>query len=449
MAWFDTLPSIEDTSHVLEFQRSIPTSLSGVLQYMRIKFKSLNAEKDLGGWSQFLEEDASPSVTGTSCVISSMCLCEENRNSGTFISAKNFIISKQRLDGGWSKPSLEMSHSLVLTTCQALAALLDASEFPASVPFQAAVHWLLEAQNSDGGWGFLANDKKSDVTSTAQAMKTLARVMSFYPKSKDATANGQKWLEEVKNQDASWGRCVGQSGTLAHTSHAVEALLALGIHASTLTSTRDWIEKNYHNCTQFQDLYKVPATPERLSWSHMSNERTLIALLKLGAPITASAIIEGIQSILDRQSNGTYWANDLNTYPGASWAILEAVTTLNLYLRRLESEAPVIILKTELSKWEHTITEYDKRISLLEERLASHSLKGWTKQLVSFLNRPGIALGSLTALLLLVYLLLRLVFDIPGIVDVYIAILTIVSFVIALVEIRGKKRHQDEAAKTK
>jgi len=429
MTLINSLQSIEKMNYLLEFQRLIPNSLSGALQYMRIKFKPINttAEKSLGGWCQFLEENDSPSVTGTSCVIISMILCGESSNSDLIIPAKNFIISKQRSDGGWSKPSLEAGHSLVLVTCQALGALLDTDEFTTSGSIQSAVTWLIEAQNADGGWGYLARDGISDVTSTAYAMKTLARVMSFYPKAKNTIANGQKWLEEVKNQDASWGRYAGQRGTLAHTSHAVEALLAIGNRVATLTSTREWIEKNYNNCAQFQDLYKVPTTHERLSWSHMSNERSLIALLKLDTAITAPEVIGNVQTILDKQLNGTYWTNNLNTNPGASWAISEAATSLRLYLNRLEDEAAIIILKTELSKWEDLITEYGKRIGVLEERLNSHSLKAIVKRLVSFLYKPSIALGGLIVILLLVYLLLRLVLNIPSIVDLYIAVLTIID----------------------
>lgn len=438
MTQVNSFPSFEERQHVLEFQKLISNSLSGALHYMHTKFKPINAtvEKPLGGWSQFLEEEDPPSVTGTSCVITALIFCGESNNSAFFVPAKNFIINKQCPDGGWSKPSLEASHSLVMTTCQALGALLDLNEFPSSSSIQSAVTWLIAAQNADGGWGYLARDKISDVTSTSYVMKTLARVMSFYAKAKDALAHGQKWLEKVKNPDASWGRYASQSGTLAHTSHAVEALLATGHPVTAFTATQDWILENYLNCPQFQDLYKIQTPRERLSWSHMSQERCLIALMKLGASVTRPEVITTVQAILDRQLNGTYWTNTLNTVPGASWAISEAAASLRLYVDRLGKEAEIIILKADLSEWGAKMAEYDKRISALEEKMNAHPLKARVKQVISFLLRPGIALGILAVILLLVYLWLRLVLNLPSIVDVFMACITIIGFVIALLETR-------------
>ncbi len=443
MTQIHSFPSTDGMNRALELQKLIPNSLSGALQYARARFKPINATsgRPLGGWSQFLEDNDDPSVTGTSCMISTMIFCGENLNSSIIAPAKHFIINKQRHDGGWSKPSLEASHSLVLMTCQALGALLDVDELPTSHSIQSAVTWLMEAQNVDGGWGYLACDGISDVTSTAYAMKTLARVMSFYQTAKEVIANGQTWLEKGKNPDASWGRYMGQSGTLAHTSHAVEALVAVGNHSSTLLSTREWIEKNYKDGDQFQDLYRVKTTHERLSWSHMSNERSLIALLKLGAAITAPEVIENAQAILGRQLNGAYWTNELNTNPGASWAISEAVASLRLYLNRLENETAIFMLRTELSNWESIITEYGKRIDVLEEKLDAYSLKSIAKRFVAFLRRPGIGWGGLTAVLLLVYLVLRLVLNFPIIVDIFTAVLTIVAVVLTLVGMRNGTPH--------
>ena len=444
----------DEVDNLLEFGQQIANSLSSALIYMRKKFKlvpSSEGEMTKGGWSQYIEEQIKPpSITGTACILSSIIRCGENKKSEIVSFSKNFIIKGANEDGGWSKPSLQKYYSLTLTTCQAIRALLDAEQPSTSSPIQKAIEWLLKAQNVDGGWGFLAKDKQSDVTATAYAMQALARVVSVYQEAEEAIVRGQKWLIEIRNPDNSWGRRKVEHGTLSHTSHALEALLASGISHSVCLPTCNWLIANYQNNRQFLDHYIVifpNGDTERLTWTHISCERALIALLKLNVSLSSVEVVECVNKILERQVNGTYWSVEVTPTPAASWAISEAVISLRLYIDRLEHQGYAVALSSSISKLRKEIKELRERIIELESRIPKASFKARIRKLLRFLKKPVPLLIIVTIILIGVYLFLRGSSATPLYAEIIVGIFGIIGLslttyqVVDLVRER-RKRHE-------
>ena len=389
----DQDPFESNPERLLEFGQQVSASISGALVFMRQKFKPVSTEGnkvDSGGWSQFLQEEQKPpTATGTACIISAMVAAGESKNSEILTLGKRLLIEHVREDGGWSKPSLERYYSLTLITCLALRALLDAGQPSLSEPVQGGVRWLLDAQNPDGGWGNLARDNISDTTSTAYALRVLTRVITSQPGVETAVKRGHKWFTDGQNPDGSWGRHPGEPGTLPHTAHATEALLLCGVDAVSMLPVREWLISNLSNSSQFQEHYlvKVPdGRTERLFWTHLTDERALIALLRLGADITSPQVYALARRILARQAEGNYWAIDTVPYTAPSWAIVEAVLSLRLYLDYIERQGSLIALSKTMSDLKDVVKAQADRISELESQL--------DKQPASFMDRLRRLFGS-------------------------------------------------------
>ncbi|MDD5749244.1 MAG: DUF4430 domain-containing protein [Patescibacteria group bacterium] len=84
---------------------------------------------------------------------------------------KNFILSQQNSDGGWSW-SVEINDSDSNDTAAAIMALLDAGLAPTSAPLQASLVYLQDLQNDDGGFPYQAGSQ-SDGASTAWVVAAL------------------------------------------------------------------------------------------------------------------------------------------------------------------------------------------------------------------------------------------------------------------------------------
>lgn len=438
----DTFSLENDPEHILEFGQQVSASISGALVYMRMKFKhgSIAGDKiDSGGWSQFLQEQTKPpTVTGTACIISSMVAAGESKNSEIITLGKRLIIDHVRDDGGWSKPSLDRYFSLTLITCLALRALLDANQPSSSAPIQRGTEWLLDAQNSDGGWGNLSRDNMSDITSTAYAMRVLTRTVNIHPSIEIAMNRGHKWIIDAQNPDHSWGRRPGETGTLPHTSHAVEALLACGVNPSSMLPVREWLTANIGNSSQFLEHYivEVPdGTTERLTWTHLSDERALIALLKLGAGITAPEVDKTVRRILARQVDGTYWSIDTVPFSAPSWAIVEAMLSLRLYLNCLERQGYIIVLSRTVSDLKRVVREQSERILGLESQIAESSIKARLARLARFLLQPVRMLIVFTFALVTIFVFLGGQLNLPAFADTIAGVVGILGLSLTIYQI--------------
>jgi prenyltransferase beta subunit len=431
---------VEEKSDIFDLGQEVSRSLLNVLVYIKGRFKELSQDtsENIGGWSQFLEEETSnPTVTGTACALSAIILCGENKKSEMVSSARNFILQYARTDGGWTKPSLQPYLSMVLTTCQALGALLDADQPPTSNPVRKAINYLIDAQNTDGGWGFVSKDEVSDVTTTAYAMRSLVRVAMYYPVD-ESVERGKKWLFSVRNPDDSWGRKKNAKGTLAHSSHAAEALLLSGVDKNLLLGTKDWLLANYLDDGQFIDhfLVRLPGKEkERVTWSHMSCERNVIALLQLGVDISRKEIVESINKILECQMNNTYGCIELASTPGASWAISEAVIALKMFQNFLQYQGMSLALMQDISVLKDEIKGLRNRILELDERLENRTFKSRIKKGIEFFRRPIPLLSLFTIILVAIYMFLRNSLVDSDISDIFMGFLGIIGFALSIYQI--------------
>jgi len=428
---------------LLELKQKVLISLSCAKTYIISKFRWLDHSNNThksGGWSQFLEEQQTelPTVSSTSNGLIALIAAGGKKDSEIVTAAKRLIVEKCRIDGGWSKPSIESHCSHTRITCLALRALLDADEPHASKPIMDGIGWLIKAQNADGGWSILPQDGHSDVTSTSYTMRVLSRVLGMHLRSKEAVARGREWLLGIRNPDFSWGQEEGKSGTLAHTSEAVEGLLASGERSEMMSSVREWLITHIDEDDQILERHhtQIPERPhERLVWTHVSREQALMALFKLESNIAAPEIMTSVNKILNKQVNGTYW--ETKTFPNLApvWAIREAVTSLRSYLDYLDIHSSEIAILMPVQKLSDEVKWQKERIAQLEARLDGISLRARLRKVLKFVKKPIPMLTIITILTAGVYVLLRERFKFPSYADTFAGVMGIIGVSLTIFQI--------------
>ncbi len=117
--------------------------------------------------------------------------------------AKDYILSNQNPDGGWSY-DISFSSSDTNDTAVAIMALLKAGVSNSSSAIQNALNFLKSLQNEDGGFAYLAGSV-SDSCSDAWVVSAIYRV-GQNPGSSNWTKNGKNALDHLKSlQDEDGG----------------------------------------------------------------------------------------------------------------------------------------------------------------------------------------------------------------------------------------------------
>lgn len=438
--------------YLLELGQKICDSLAGAQAYLKSKFKlaDLSDSSFGGGWSQFLnEQERAPSITGTAHGIISLIALGESLDSEAIALASRFISNNVRPEGGWSKPDLFNHCSLTRISCLALRALLNVGETFKSSVVVSGIAWLIKAQNHDGGWGNMANDQLSDVTSTSFALQVFSHIIGLCPEGKKAIDQGKTWLLKIKNPDHSWGYNAGKKGTIAQTSEAIEGLLACGVDRSALISTHEWLVRNIHEDSQFVERYLIntPSLKDMsIIWTQVSRERGLIALLRLGSSVTGPEVINSVRKILDRQVNHTYWRSETHPDSEPIWALKEAVISLRLYYDILERDRTAIALSEDLSRLKSDVYSLSARVTRLEDTINRKLLKTRILSFLLFVTKPVPLVVWVTGFLLAFYLLLRNYLALPQYAEILLGVLAIVGVALSLYQIirprktKGRKK---------
>ena len=118
--------------------------------------------------------------------------------------AKNFILSYQNPDGGWSY-DVSLSSSDTNDTSAAIMALIGAGVSESSPAIQQAVSFLRAQQQDDGGFAYLADSSSSDSCSDAWVISAIYK-LGHNPLDSDWVKNGKSSLDHLKTlQDEDGG----------------------------------------------------------------------------------------------------------------------------------------------------------------------------------------------------------------------------------------------------
>lgn len=424
-----------------QLEASVRHALNGARGHLQRTFKIVDHEdtSEGGGWSQFLNEtDKPPSGTGTSHGVLSLLACGEPPDSEIITLATRFLVMCQCEDGGWSKPDLHNKCSLTRITGLSLRSLLDSGSHQSLAAVQNGIEWLIKAQNDDGSWGNTARDAQSDVTSTSFALQAITRVVGLTHQGRDSIRKGQAWLTVARNTDHSWGYASGKPGTVAHTSEAIDGLLACGHNPASLRPTMEWLDQHIRGETQFNERYLIPhgtCLGTSVIWTQVSMERGLIALLALGSNLIAQPVVHAVNDVLSRQLNGTYWRADAFPNVEPIWAVKEAVVALRLFQNRVERDRASVVLSEELVGLRRELAAVQRQTNGLLDREARRSWKGLLQAFWNTVRKPSVTVGIVTTLLVICYIALRRRLQLPEYADILAAIAGFAGLALTLYQV--------------
>ena len=101
------------------------------------------------------------------------------------------------------------------------------------------IRWLVQSQNSDGGFG-VARSSASDADMTGAALQALATV----GRRGGATAKrAATWLVQNQNGDGGFGQFKGRPSNAQSTAYAVQGLVAAGAGSGAASRARGYLAK--------------------------------------------------------------------------------------------------------------------------------------------------------------------------------------------------------------
>lgn len=145
---------------------------------------------------------------------------------------KEYIVSQQNEDGGWSL--LPGGESDVEITALAIWALIEADWGTGSRIIRKGVRFLRNSQRQDGSW----NDNTAH---TIFALIALTKANT----DPEARFDGLSWIKKAQNRSGSWGRRSNSMGQVLYTSATLVGLKYLGFNHRSFDSLlpgMEWLE---------------------------------------------------------------------------------------------------------------------------------------------------------------------------------------------------------------
>jgi orotate phosphoribosyltransferase len=263
------------------------------------------------GWFPFAQVQDT-SVRGIWCsaqALAGLMLSDTEDLASVARSTVSWLIN-QRTGKAWASmilgdPLVESTSWVLLTFVQAEKIGLLSKEFSGCL--DEGLEWLLDCQNSDGGWGSWKDDL-SRVTTSSMVCRVLARTRSR----KELLESASTYLRECQNSDGGWGIRKAEKSNVISSSLALSAL-------SELSSKRDMIERgceflrNEQNSRGFfaEDLFiheTVAKESGIFRWQYFHLPYVLHALA-ISEKSHSMAFLKGLLKLLDLQDKSGAWMN--------------------------------------------------------------------------------------------------------------------------------------------
>ncbi len=234
-----------------------------------------------------------------------------------------WLQSTRNPDGG-CREALNLN---VWDTALSVISIIDIGDATWHNEIQSACRWLIENQNSDGGWAFSGlppppstggnhrlslgsppwrggtGGLPSDADDTALA--TLALLRSKIPSAAEAITGGLNWLKAHQGRNGSWSTYIpgqGDVGCVSITAHAIEALHEVkGMEAQVSRALR-WMKSQMTSDGYWTDVWLAKRT--------YGTAYAIIGLIKAGDK--ASPEMErGVRWLENAQNSDGGWGEDM------------------------------------------------------------------------------------------------------------------------------------------
>ncbi|WP_433378490.1 prenyltransferase/squalene oxidase repeat-containing protein [Actinoplanes sp. CA-142083] len=254
------------------------------------------------------------------------------------------------LDGGWA---VNTSAGQPVTEATALVAPLLVRTgtllMAASPDARRATTWLINNQNSDGGWGSFQG-QESRVWLTAMAVRALGELDSRSP----AIAEGAKWLVGARDPAShAWGELPRHAATVTHTSYVLTALVDSGLTASdraasdAVTDGFDWLASHLnpervhddHARLEIYNVTRVDANGSTVMWEntiwHHGLPYALSALVRQAGAVRFDLIATAVRTLATTQMDDGRWPSVDSSAAFSVWTVwpfLEALADVKARL---------------------------------------------------------------------------------------------------------------------
>lgn len=227
----------------------------------------------------------------------------------------SFLVRKQNTDGGWSYISNSQNCSNVEATCWALLALHNYnSNRLYNGNIEKGKAWLLKQNTSikeDLGWAFRKNGEIR-VYITCFVLRTLNILGE---KDESCIETALHWLIDAQNKNGGWGETKGDEPSVFFTSYALITLLEFetkGINYHTqIEKGKEWLEKVMNDLSMQESFLicrlEMMETEERnhkyrISFFHYVLPYVVLCYVKLG--VCNRKVFESIEILLERSAKG-------------------------------------------------------------------------------------------------------------------------------------------------
>ncbi len=215
----------------------------------------------------------------------------------------SWLQSTRNTDGG-CREALNLN---VWDTALSIISLLEINGINGNSAIQIACKWLIENQNTDGGWAFSRMRPNENLPSDADdtALATLALIQSKTPPTAAAIQNGLNWLTANQTSDGCWSTYLpgqGDVGCVSITAHAIEALHEVPGTEAQISRATHWIKGQISSDGYWTDLWLAKRT--------YGTACAVIALNKVGMKDTTE-VSRGVHWLESVQNSDGGWGEDM------------------------------------------------------------------------------------------------------------------------------------------
>jgi hypothetical protein len=323
-------------------QRARDRSLTFLAQHLAI-------ENGCRGWAQYFD---SQTIGLLSTAQGLLAYVHAGQRDDVVDDAAATIERMQNPDGGWQVRRALVGHespvSITESTCYCLWALLEAGRRLEQPVVRYGLAWLEQAQQPDGGWPPAMDQGEAQVSTTAAAIRILARCDRPV-----AVERGAAWLRAAQRRDGGWGpKAPSGYSSPAYTAHAVLALLASGTTPTQAPVQRgcEYLRTTFHP-ERDEPWRSISAntvvddrTASRLEFRHFATPWALAALSAAGRDLTDPTILLGTLRLLQLQEATGAWHCELTAADTfALWAVHDALFALGAIVQAsIGSLAPLV-----------------------------------------------------------------------------------------------------------
>lgn len=262
-----------------------------------------------------------------------------------------WLVGQQRTDGGFSpQPDISVRDSCTESTARVLFSLYPATELFGRPSDWAscvvkAVNWLLDNQDSGGGWGAM-NGLEPRVFPTSSAIQALQLTIPIVgavedvARSQQAIERGLTWLGDSVNEDGGIGTSANSESTVASSSHAVLAFARAtsNVPLGLVKYLQNSLSSNLPGDVDDHIGHPASRVGGRYHFRSLGAPLGLLGLLASRTDLTDPIVSKLLEAILKSRDDGVWviedgryvWPTYFNVHALRTWLSIYNSYTRNL-----------------------------------------------------------------------------------------------------------------------